>query len=191
MIQLSELFNLVGTNSFPDMASKLISLNCTANVAIPVYDIFTITMHSISDLELLGIAESIQEFNILRLLGYNCGGVYASMGMIGYDSLSLLNMLMLTIPLRGSSIFIKTNQALSHLIDDIALIKIQEILPIQVYNTDDILNYLLNTITNNLCNTGVSIYQWEFIHDYYSMLENTGELNQFIMFRKMNNGKVF
>lgn len=87
MIQLTEMFNMVGTDGCSDVATSLVMQGVEPEISIPIYDIFFLKL--MPGQKSTFLAESIPEFNAIRQLSVHCGAVAASDKSFGYGYTNL------------------------------------------------------------------------------------------------------
>lgn len=179
-------------------------------MTLPIYEIFYLKVSSVNSLGNTGIADSIQEFSILRELGITCGGVCASINILDMDILTLVNIMLIATPNSGFNIFIKPRSMnlvgmapdVIKTVADLACIPIPDgILDVvcstieayadfaeQVQNI--IFDKLIDMIDNNCAAMNVNVGTWDDLCEYYMRLKESGEMQQMQHIRAMTGGMV-
>lgn len=201
MINLSECFNMIGTNGCMDVASSMGLQGVDPSmmdISIPVYGPFF--MKVLIGQESGFICDTIPEFTVLRQLNQNCGTVAVAINLLEMDVLTLVGALLTFTPDTGMNCFLKLSEIdlvnmSAELISSIAgatgipmppgvtdgLVDITEV-------AGDILqavfNMLIELLNNDLENKGITLREWEELPDFYNMIRESGEMQEMRMYRQ-------
>ena len=201
MINLSECFNMIGTNGCMDVASSMGLQGVDPSmmdISIPVYGPFF--MKVLIGQESGFICDTIPEFTAIRQLNQNCGTVTVTLNLLEMDVLTLVGALLTFTPDTGMNCFLKLSaidlvNMSAELISSIAgatgipmppgvtdgLVDITEV-------AGDILqavfNMLIEVLNNDLENKGITLREWEELPDFYNMIRESGEMQEMRMYRQ-------
>lgn len=192
MIQLSEMFSMIGEGNCIDVASSLGLQGGIPDISIPIYDIFYLKVGSSQHSQYL--AGSIQEANAIRRLAISCGSVCCTINLLDMDMLTLLGCLCISTPNSGMNVFIKNNiPDLANIATDVidqllnmAGIPFEpggECIEIAVTAINILFDKLLDSLENNLSSFGIVLRRWEELPGFYNMLGESGEMQQMQMLR--------
>lgn len=201
MINLSECFNMIGTNGCMDVASSMGLQGIDPSmmdISIPVYGPFF--MKVLIGQESGFICDTIPEFTVLRQLNQNCGTVAVAINLLEMDVLTLVGALLTFTPDTGMNCFLKLSaidlvNMSAELISSIAgatgiplppgvtdgLVDITEV-------AGDILqavfDMLIEVLNNDLENKGITLREWEELPNFYNMIRESGEMQEMRMYRQ-------
>jgi hypothetical protein len=200
VIELSEVFNLVGTNGCYDVATSMMMQGCEPEVSIPIYEIFYLSIKMGESSSFL--AGSISEFNAIRILAEKCGAVAATINLLDTDILTLLGCIMVATPNTGMHVFIKTGEIISDLIDPDTLNQLAELAGIEIpsgYSAsaealgkiiDFLFDRLMSILQDDLDNYGIYLHQFDELPQYFNTVRNSGEMEQMYRTRQMLGGAI-
>lgn len=201
MINLSECFNMIGTNGCMDVASSMGLQGIDPSmmdISIPIYGPFFMKVLMGQDCGF--ICDTIPEFTAIRQLNQNCGTVAVAINLLEMDVLTLVGALLTFTPDTGMNCFLKLSEIdlvnmSAELISSIAgatgipmppgvtdgLVDITEV-------AGDILqavfNMLIEVLNNDLENKGITLREWEELPDFYNMIRESGEMQEMRMYRQ-------
>lgn len=201
MINLSECFNMIGTNGCMDVASSMGLQGIDPSmmdISIPIYGPFFMKVLMGQDCGF--ICDTIPEFTAIRQLNQNCGTVAVAINLLEMDVLTLVGALLTFTPDTGMNCFLKLSaidlvNMSAELISSIAgatgipmppgvtdgLVDITEV-------AGDILqavfNMLIEVLNNDLENKGITLREWEELPDFYNMIRESGEMQEMRMYRQ-------
>lgn len=192
MIQLSEMFSMIGEGDCIDVATSLGLQGGLSDISIPIYEIFYLKIASSQHTQFL--ASSIPEANALRQMAVSCGGVCCTINLMDMDMLTLLGCLCISTPNSGMNVFIKNNiPDLANMTTDMidALLNMAgipfevggECIELAVDAVNMLFDKLLDMLENNLSSCGIALRNWEELPDFYNLLIESGEMRQMQMYR--------
>lgn len=201
MIKLSDVFNMIGIDSCCDVATSLAMQGTTREISIPIFDIFYLKILPSSQTQF--IANSIPEANALRQLAVNCGGVSCLINILDMDVLTLAGVLCIYTPNTGMNIFFKNNLPnLAELADNIIaeMVRLAGIpvdldtgfvgndVAVKAFNL--LFNKLVELISTDSSNFGISFRNWGDLPEYYEMLRSSGEMGKMRHFREITHAAL-
>ena len=192
MIQLSEVFNMIGTNGCSDVATSLQMQGTESDISIPIYEIFY--LHILPAEHSNFMASSIPEANAIRQLAISCGGVSCTINLLDMDILTLAGVLCIFTPDTGMNVFFKDNiPDLANMTEEIVGTLAEMVgIPVQAGNVtmdiavkaiDMLFNKLVDSMEQNLGNCGINLKRWEELPEYYEYLKNSGEMQEMHSYR--------
>lgn len=200
MIQLTEMFNMVGVNGCSDVATSMAMQGVEPEISIPIYEIFFLKLMPGQKSSFL--AESIPEFNAIRHLSQSCGAVAASINLLDMDILTLAGLVAIYTPNTGMNIFMKLGEVLTGDLEEEILNQLAGLAGIEVppglgmvFNmAGDIMEILFNKMVDSIQESaedmGVAVHEWEELAGYYCMLRDSGEMAQMYQYRSMFGGAI-
>lgn len=200
MIQLSNMFDMLGQNGCIDVATSLAMQGADTSISIPIYDIFFL---KILPGEMSSyIAGSINEYNAIRQLAENCGAVAIELNMLDIDILGLIGALVIATPNTGMHIFTKLGSIIpDQLSEDIIDCMANDLgvpIPQCAFNIFGFAQELIQTafdkimynIQVDMGECGIELHSWEELPGYYSMLRDTGEMFDMRQYREVNGHSI-
>lgn len=194
MIQLSDVFNMVGVDGCSDVATSLAMQGTNQEISIPIFEIFYLKILPSANSQF--IAGSIAEANVLRQLAGCCGGVSCTLNLLDMDILTLAGVLCICTPSTGMNVFFKDNiPDLADLAEDVIaqLAQMAGIpvnigiggvgMDIAVQAIDFLFNKLVDCLENNLGSTGIAFRNWDELPDFYDTVCGTGDLGRMKQYR--------
>ena len=201
MIDMSECFNMIGTNGCMDVASSMGLQGIDPSmmdISIPVYGPFFMKVLMGQDCGF--ICESIPEFTAIRQLNQNCGTVTVTLNLLEMDVLTLVGALLTFTPDTGMNCFLKLSaidlaNMSAELLSSVAsatgipmppgvtdgLVDITEV-------AGDILqavfNMLIELLNDDFERKGITLREWEELPDFYNMIRESGEMQEMRMYRQ-------
>lgn len=194
MIQLSDVFGMVGVDGCSDVATSLAMQGTRQEISIPIFEVFYLKILPSANSQF--IAGSIAEANVLRQLASCCGGVSCTLNLLDMDILTLAGVLCICTPSTGMNVFFKDNvPELAELTEDVISQLAQMAgIPIDpdvglittdiaVQAIDFLFNKLVDCLENNLSSTGIAFRHWEELPQFYEMVCQTGDLGRMKQYR--------
>lgn len=196
MITVSEMFSFICKGNCSDVATSLAMQGCIPNMDIPIYEEFNLHIESGSNAG--NIANSVQEYNVLRRLEMQCGAVIASISVEGIQALTLANALLIFTPSCGMTVFLKMlqiniemiNEQMVSVILEAAGMPIPDFLDEAIGLVEEAISVVshkfIGILQGDLANYGITLYPWDELPDYYNSIKNSGEMNMMYRNRQMN-----
>lgn len=208
MIDMSECFNMIGTDGCMDVASSLVLQGVEPNIddiSIPIYEVFFLNIKVGDNCGF--ICDSLEEYTTLQNLNKYCGSVTVTLNILDMDLLTLAGALLIYTPNTGMNVFVKMN-ALNLTEDMIELIpQIAEVsgIPIPDMVTDnldiaeDFLNTALEALNERLIeilhedleSNNINVMDWSDLPDFYVGLRNSGEITRMVNYRRQVSAAIF
>lgn len=191
MIDVSDIFNLCGTDGVPDVATSMANQNILSDLSVPIFEGVYLKIIPNGDLSFL--CSTLQEASLLQHLGRSCGTVGIAINVLDMDILTLIGCVCTFTPRTGANVFFKNNiPDLVNLTEDI----VEELASLANLPFDPMIcmqgkEYLLELASNainiifeklvdilerDFANKGVNIHHWEELDDFHNELMQTGEL---------------
>lgn len=200
MIQLTEMFNMVGTDGCSDVATSLVMQGVEPEISIPIYDIFFLKL--MPGQKSTFLAESIPEFNAIRQLSLHCGAVAASINLLDMDILTLAGLVAICTPNTGMNIFMKLGEILTgelekEIIEQLSNLAGMPIPPVaggafKVAGSivEHLFSMMVSSVQESAEENGVAIHDWEELAPYYNDLRESGEMAMMSEYRAAFGGAV-
>lgn len=200
MIQLTEMFNMIGTDGCSDVATSMAMQGVEPEISIPIYDIFFLKL--MPGQRSTFLAENIPEFNAIRTMANSCGAVAASINLLDMDILTLAGLIAIYTPNTGMNIFMKLGEVLTGDLEEEILNQLAGLagIPIppgagmafqmagQIMET--LFSTLVSSIQESAADYGVDVHEWDELPDYFCEIRDTGEMYQMAQYRQMMGGAI-
>lgn len=200
MIQLSEIFSMVGENGCADVATSLAMQGAETDISIPIYEVFYLKILFGEGASFL--CNSIGEFNALRQLSTHCGAVAATINVLDQDFLTLAGIECVATPNYGMNVFFKLGGPAIDMIDSGMLSQLSGLagipLPDTAFDIGEVAahllgvlqNMLVDTLDDNLSSYGIEVHDWEELPAFYQELKASGEMAELSHYRAMMGGAI-
>lgn len=200
MIQLSDVFSMIGTDGCEDVASSLGMQGTDPEISIPIYEIFYLKILPGENSGFL--ASSIAEYNAIRQLSQNCGGVAAAINLLDLDILTLIGVELIYTPNTGMNVFMKLGDVLTGELEEQVLAELAALAGIPTPDNSYTLTHMQGEIIEILFNKaidymqsdleskGINLHHWEELPNYYNMTQETGEMAEMLRYRQMIGGLI-
>lgn len=208
MIDLSECFNMIGTDGCMDVATSMGMQGIDPSmmdISIPVYGPFF--MKVLIGQESGFICDSIPEFTALRQLNQNCGTVTVTLNLLEMDVLTLVGALLTFTPDTGMNCFLKLSaidlaNMSAEILSSVAgatgiamppgvsdgLVDVVEVAGDILQAVFDMLIEILN---EDMERKGITLREWDELPDFYNMVRESGEMQEMRMFRQQVGAFLF
>lgn len=208
MIDVSECFNMIGTDGCMDVATSMgmqgIDPSMT-EISIPIYGPFF--MKVLMGQECGFVCDSIPEFTAIRNLNQNCGTVTVTLNVLEMDILTLVGALLTFTPSTGMNCFLK--------LQAIDLVNISaDLLPLISHATgvplppgvadglgdvmviagdllQAVFDMLIEILNEDMERKGITLREWDELPDFYNMVRESGEMQEMRMFRQQVGAFLF
>lgn len=198
MINLTDLFSMIGTDNCLDVATSLAMQGLDSSISIPVYDIFYLRIMGLSSCQQL--ADNMQEYGVMNQLAKTCGGVAIILNVLDMDILTLVGAMCVYTPSTGMNVFGKVLNPVAEVLDEnmvqelvqvakginIPILASANITEVAVDILNKLLEILMDRMNENLSDFNVQLYPWERLLDYYLTVKNSGEMFQMNNYRVQN-----
>ena len=199
MIQISDMFSMIGQEGCGDVASSLAMQGCVEDIHIPIYEIFYLDIMFGDKCGFL--ASNIQEFTALRKLAIDCGAVSVTINILDMDILSLVGAVCIFTPSTGMSIFMKECITdLANLTEDIAnqVLNLAGLPSSGMLNTEVLaqainilFEKLVDLISESCERCNINVYHWGELPEFYNEILSSGEMMEMHNMRAMLGAAVF
>lgn len=207
MINLSECFNMVGTQNCFDVASSLglQGVDQNSEISIPIYEVFFLKI--LSSQKAGFICDSLGEFTALREMSTRCGSVAIALNIADIDLLTLIGAVLIATPNTGMNVFMKLNAinvtedivSMAGMIADAAGVPVPEFALDTLESATQFIGELLQTLFDKLIETlqddlassGINLYEWDRLGDYYETIKSSGEMVQMQNVRSQLHAPIF
>ena len=199
MLQITDMFSMIGQDGCSDVASSLAMQGCVVDIHIPIYEIFYLDIMFGDKCGFL--ASHLNEFTALRKLATDCGAVTVTINVLDLQILTLLGAVCIFTPNTGMSLFLKECITdLTSLTEDIAeqVVSLSG-LPLNGLMSTDLLedaihvlfDKLVDLISDSCAVNGINVYHWEQLPEFYNEISMSGEMQEMHNFRAMVGAAVF
>lgn len=198
MIQLSEVFSMIGVDGCSDVASSLAMQGSIPEVSIPIYEIFYLKFLSGEHTQFL--ASCLPEVNVLRQIAVSCGGVCCTINILDMDILTLLGALCVYTPNNGMCVFIKNNlpdlmnltQDIAEMIASVVGVPLPPGSAITMDKLAEMIEFLVDKLIDKLqedmSKFGINLLHWEELPNFYNSLRESGEMEEMHRYRAATGG---
>lgn len=208
MIDMSECFNMIGTDGCMDVASSLGMQGidpAMQEISIPIYGPFFMKILIGQDCGF--ICDSIPEFTAIRQLNQNCGTVAITLNLLEMDILTLVGALLTFTPNTGMNCFLKLSAVdlanmsaeLLSMISDAAGIPLPpgvndglvDITEVAGDILQAVFDMLIDVLNNDLEEKGIALREWGELPDFYNTVKESGEMQEMRMYRQQIGAFLF
>lgn len=208
MIDMSECFNMIGTDGCIDVASSLGMQGidpAMQEISIPIYGPFF--MKILIGQECGCICDSIPEFTAIRQLNQNCGTVSVTLNLMEMDILTLVGALLTFTPNTGMNCFLKlaavdlvnmSAELLTSIVDATGIPlppgvtdKLVDITEVAGDILQAVFDMLIELLNNDFERNGIALREWVELPDFYNMVKESGEMQEMRMARQQMGAFLF
>lgn len=199
MIDMSECFNMIGTNGCMDVASSLGLQGIDksmGSICIPVYGPFFMKILIGQDCGF--ICNSIQEFTVVKQLSENCGTATITLNLLEMDILTLAGAVLSYTPNTGMNCFVKksvvdiaqlTDDLLSTIVHDVGIhisptSGVVSLLSMADGIIEAAFNKLLDLVNGDFGSKGIAVRPWEELPELYRTVRESGEMQEMRAYRE-------
>lgn len=208
MIDMSECFNMIGTDGCMDVASSLGMQGidpAMQEISIPIYGPFF--MKILIGQECGCICDSIPEFTAIRQLNQNCGTVAVTLNLMEMDILTLVGALLTFTPNTGMNCFLKlaavdlvnmSAELLASIVDATGIPlppgvtdKLVDITEVAGDVLQAVFDMLIELLNDDFERNGIALREWVELPDFYNMVKESGEMQEMRMARQQMGAFLF
>lgn len=201
MIDLTDIFDMVGTDGCIDVATSLSMQGTDPSISIPIYEILYLR---ILPGELNGrLAGGLAEYNAIRRLAETCGAVSVQLNILDIDILELAGLLLIATPNTGMHAFAKLGSILVDDLPEEVILNVADAMNMPVppgtsnliHFAQDLIqsvfNMFVEKMEDSFSDYGVQLHQWEELPQYYAILRESGEMHEMGQYRMAFGGSIF
>lgn len=208
MIDMSECFNMIGTDGCMDVATSMGMQGidpAVQEISIPIYGPFFMKVLVGQDCGF--ICDSIPEFAAIKNLNQSCGTVTITLNLLEMDLLTLVGALLSFTPNTGMNCFLKLaaidlvniTADLLPMISNAAGIPLPPGTAEGLVDLTEVAGDLLQTVFDKLIeilnddmeSKGIAIREWEELPEFYNAVMESGEMQEMRMLRQQVGAFLF